>query len=56
MIPWLMVWEFLKSTILEVIANRKMLCSSGELNFTVSDAANYLIAKTSLSPDAVNDD
>ena len=58
MIPWLMVWEFLSKEKLpfsEVIANRKSrFVSSGELNFTVSDAANCLnTLKTSLSPDAL---
>ena len=39
----------------EVIANRKSrFVSSGELNFTVSDAANCLnTLKTSLAPDAL---
>lgn len=46
MIPWLIIWELLSKTkmvLSELISERKRLYpSSGEINFTVSNAANSL--------------
>ena len=46
MIPWLIVWQLLSernSTLYDLISERKTLFpSSGELNFTITDAASCL--------------
>ena len=57
MIPWLMVWQLLsekKSPLSKLISERaSRFPSSGELNFTVSDASNCIkMVKSAFAKDA----